>query len=78
MNILITIGSSFIVSALVDFLTNNKNRNVIIISRQSLKMKGIKLLSYTRELNLEEKIDVIINLVGTTINKGWSDSYKKN
>ena len=78
MNILITIGSSFIVSALVDFLTNNKNRNVIIISRQSLKMKGIKLLSSTRELNLEEKIDVIINLVGTTINKGWSDSYKKN
>lgn len=77
MNILITGGTGFIGSALVDSLINNKNCNVTIISRQNLKIKGIKLISSTRELSLEEKTDVIINLAGATINKRWNNSYKR-
>ena len=77
MNILITGGTGFIGSALVNSLINNKNFNLIIMSRQNLKIKGIRLISSTREINLKEKVDVIINLAGATINKRWSNSYKR-
>lgn len=77
MNILITGGTGFIGSALVNSLINNKNFNLIIMSRQNLKIKDIRLISSTREINLKEKVDVIINLAGATINKRWSNSYKR-
>tara|TARA_A100001015_G_scaffold39134_1_gene42990 strand:+ start:1392 stop:1625 length:234 start_codon:yes stop_codon:yes gene_type:complete len=77
MNILITGGSGFIGSALVDSLIKNKNFNLIIMSRQNLKVKGIRLISSTREISLKEKIHVIINLAGGKINKRWSNSYKR-
>ena len=77
MNILITGGTGFIGSALVNSLINNKNFNLIIMSRQNLKIKGIRLISSTREINLQENVDVIINLAGATINKRWSSSYKR-
>ena len=76
MNILITGGSGFIGSALCNFLIN-KSHNVIIVSRQHLNLKGIKAIRSTRELHVEEKIDIIINLAGATISKRWSDSYKE-
>ena len=77
MNILITGGTGFIGSALVNSLIKSKNFNLIIMSRQNLKIKGIRLISSTREINLKEKVDVIINLAGATINKRWSNSYKR-
>jgi uncharacterized protein (TIGR01777 family) len=76
MNTLITGGSGFIGSALVDFLVN-KGYIVTIVSRQRLKLKGINVIRSTQEIPAEEKVDIIINLAGETINKRWSDSYKE-
>ena len=49
MNTLITGGSGFIGSALVDFLVN-KGYIVTIVSRQRLKLKGINVIRSTQEI----------------------------
>lgn len=77
MHMLITGSTGFIGSAFVNSLINNKNFNLIIMSRQNLKIKSIRLISSNREINLKEKVDVIINLAGATINKRGRNSYKR-
>lgn len=77
MHMLITGSTGFIGSAFVNSLINNKNFNLIIMSRQNLKIKSIRLISSNREINLKEKVDVIINLAGATINKRGRNRYKR-
>lgn len=76
MNILITGGSGFIGSELSKFFIQKKY-NVTILSRKSLNIDGIKVINSIKNIPTEEKIDVIINLAGATINKRWTNSYKE-
>lgn len=77
MNILITGGTGFVGSHLVEYLLDNKH-NVIILTRNKTKVtKKAKAIVSIDEIKTEEKIDAIINLSGATISKKWSDKYKK-
>lgn len=76
MNILITGGSGFIGLELSNFFIQKKY-NVTILSRKHLNIEGIKVINSTKEIGEKEKIDIIINLAGATINKRWTNSYKE-
>ena len=77
MNILITGGTGFVGSYLVDFLMRN-DFNITILTRNKNKViDGIKAISDVNEIMPGDKIDVIFNLAGAPISKRWSDAYKK-
>jgi uncharacterized protein (TIGR01777 family) len=78
MNILITGGSGFIGSeATKAFLS--QGYNVIILSRRKLNApQQVRVIQSVSQINSSEKIDIIINLAGSTISKRWSLAYKQN
>ncbi|MDG1436293.1 MAG: TIGR01777 family oxidoreductase, partial [Rickettsiaceae bacterium] len=75
MNILITGGTGFIGLELTKFFFN-EGHNLIILSRGRINVPNARIINSIEEINLNEKIDVIINLAGASINKRWNDSYK--
>ncbi|MFK7974100.1 MAG: TIGR01777 family oxidoreductase [Rickettsiaceae bacterium] len=76
MNIMITGGTGFIGSALTEFFLQ-QGHNITILTRNTRNLPNIRVIQSIKKINSAEKIDVIINLAGATINKRWSNSYKK-
>ena len=77
MNVLITGGTGFIGSYLVEYLLG-KSCNITILTRDKRKVSsGIRAIEDVNEIKPSEKIDVIVNLAGSPINKRWSDKYKQ-
>jgi NAD dependent epimerase/dehydratase family enzyme len=73
MNVLITGGTGFIGSKLVEYLLE-KGCNIIILTRDKAKVSaGIEAVSDIKEIKSSEKIDVIVNLAGAPISKRWSE-----
>jgi uncharacterized protein (TIGR01777 family) len=78
MNILISGGSGFIGSAITEVFLK-KGYNVIILSRRKLKTpQRVSVIQSIDQINSGEKIDIIINLAGSSISKRWSQAYKRN
>ena len=78
MNFLITGGTGFIGTHLVDLLLRN-NYNVTVITDNQYKIKNnqITIISSLSHLQYKTHFDVIINLAGAPIDKRWTDKYKK-
>lgn len=77
MNILITGGTGFIGSAITKFFLG-QNNNVTILSRNKLKiLSPVRAIESIDQINTNDKINVIINLAGSPINKKWDEDYKK-
>lgn len=78
MNILISGGSGFIGSAITKFFLR-QNNHVTILSRNKSKVsEPIRVIQSINQINADEKINVIINLAGSPINKRWSAAYKQS
>lgn len=78
MNILITGGTGFIDSALTKFFLQ-QNNDITILSRNSSKvLQPVRVIESINQINANEKINIIINLAGSPINKRWNKTYKKN
>ncbi len=78
MHILITGGTGFVGSALIDFFLQ-KNYSITILSRKkSTTYESVRVIESINEIDINEKIDVIINLAGSPINKRWNEGYKAN
>lgn len=76
MQMLITGGTGFIGRACCEFFSS-KGYKIIVLSRnKDAKLKNAKIVSNLEEIIPSEKIDVIINLAGETINKRWTKVYK--
>lgn len=70
-------GTGFVGSQLTKFFAQ-QNHSIIILSRQKLAAtKSTRYIKSTKELSAEEKIDIIINMAGSPIDRRWTDSYKK-
>jgi uncharacterized protein (TIGR01777 family) len=76
MNILITGGTGFIGSALTKFFIQ-KGYLTTILSRNCLALSSVRIIKSIEQINVDEKIDIIINLAGAPINKKWTNSYKE-
>jgi uncharacterized protein (TIGR01777 family) len=76
MNMLITGGTGFIGSELTNFFLQQEH-NITVLSRNTLNLPNVRIIKSIKQINSDEKIDVIINLAGAPINKRWSSSYKK-
>ena len=76
MNILITGGTGFIGSALTKFFIQ-KGYLTTILSRNCPALSSVRIIKSIEQINVEEKIDIIINLAGAPINKKWTNSYKE-
>lgn len=77
MNILITGGTGFIGSTLTKFFLQ-QNNDITILSRNSSKLlQPIRVIESINQINANEKINIIINLAGSPINKRWNKTYKK-
>jgi uncharacterized protein len=80
MKYLITGGTGFIGSYYIKNL-HGDNNEIIILSRRVKPKSGVDNAKYIKsldELNGNEKIDVIINLAGSSINKRWSEKVKRD
>lgn len=78
MKYLITGGTGFIGSHLVDFLTRQKN-DITILTRNPKKIpSGCKAITDISSISDDQKFDVIINLAGANVSRRWTESYKKN
>ena len=76
MHIFITGGRGFVGSALTEFFLKKKYK-ITILSRELSDLSGVRIINSTEEISPDETIDVIINLAGASINKRWSEPYKK-
>lgn len=77
MNVLITGGTGFVGSYLVEYLLG-KGCNITILTRDKAKVAaGLEAVSDIDEIKPSKKIDVIINLAGAPISKKWSEKYKQ-
>ena len=76
MNILITGGTGFIGSALTKFFIQ-KGYLTTILSRNCPALSSVRIIKSIEQINVDEKIDIIINLAGAPINKKWTNSYKE-
>ena len=76
MNILITGGTGFIGSALTKFFIQ-KGYLTTILSRHCPALSSVRIIKSIEQINVDEKIDIIINLAGAPINKKWTNSYKE-
>ncbi len=82
MKYLITGGTGFIGKKLCSHLLS-KNNKIIVLTRDKLKARkalgnNIELIEDVSEIDLKDKIDVIINLAGENIaQKRWTDEQKK-
>ena len=77
MNILITGGTGFVGTYLTKYLLG-KNHVVTILTRDKSKVAAsVNAIEDISEIKPSQKIDAIINLAGSSINKRWSESYKQ-
>lgn len=76
MNIMITGGTGFIGSALTKFFIQ-KGYLTTILSRHCPALSSVRIIKSIEQINVDEKIDIIINLAGAPINKKWTNSYKE-
>ena len=76
MNIMITGGTGFIGSALSKFFIQ-KGYLTTILSRHCPALSSVRIIKSIEQINVDEKIDIIINLAGAPINKKWTNSYKE-
>jgi uncharacterized protein (TIGR01777 family) len=77
MRILITGGTGFIGRACTKFFLG-QNHEVIILTRNPSKAhEKTQAITDLSKIDSSEKIDVIINLAGASIDKRWTDKYKK-
>lgn len=77
MNILITGGTGFIGSTLTKFFLQ-QNNDITILSRNSSKaLKPVRVIESINQINANEKINIIINLAGSPIDKRWNKTYKE-
>jgi uncharacterized protein (TIGR01777 family) len=77
MNILITGGTGFIGSTITKFFLQ-QNNYITILSRGRLKvLKPVRVIESINQINSNEKINIIINLAGSPINKKWNKTYKE-
>jgi uncharacterized protein (TIGR01777 family) len=77
MKVLITGGTGFVGSHLVEYLLG-KGCNITILTRDKAKVAGgVEAISDIDEIKPSKKIDVIVNLAGAPISKRWSEKYKQ-
>ena len=79
MNILVTGGTGFIGTALCARLLEEKNHDVILLSRNPNKVSSpLRAINDVGELDNSIAIDVVINLAGEPIaDKKWSEQQKQ-
>lgn len=78
MNYLITGGTGFIGSKLVEKILQGGNSVTVLSRNKNTKNPKVRTISSLSEIALEEKIDYIINLAGEPIaNKRWSVKQKE-
>jgi len=73
---MITGGTGFIGSALTKFFIQ-KGYLTTILSRHCPALSSVRIIKSIEQINVDEKIDIIINLAGAPINKKWTNSYKE-
>jgi hypothetical protein len=73
---MITGGTGFIGSALSKFFIQ-KGYLTTILSRHCPALSSVRIIKSIEQINVDEKIDIIINLAGAPINKKWTNSYKE-
>lgn len=77
MKILITGGTGFIGRCLTSYF-KKRGDDVLILTRNINKApKHVKAIDNLSKVDVNEKIEVIINLAGAPINKRWTKSYKQ-
>lgn len=77
MRILITGGTGFIGTSLIDFL-KSKEHEIILLTRYPNKArKDVTVISQLCQIKYYDKIDGIINLAGAPIDRRWSVQYKQ-
>ena len=77
MNILITGGTGFIGSTLTKFFLQQNNYITILSRGTSKVLKTVRVIESINQINANEKINIIINLAGSPINKKWNKTYKE-
>jgi uncharacterized protein (TIGR01777 family) len=77
MQILITGGTGFIGRACIEFFSGKGHHIIVLTRKQGLQLKNAKTISNIEEIKTSEKVDVIINLAGASINKRWTKNYKE-
>jgi uncharacterized protein (TIGR01777 family) len=76
MNILISGGTGFIGTALVDNLLNQGHQLILFIHHTSSQHDNVTTVDNQNEITADHSIDVIINLAGAPISQRWTESYK--
>jgi len=77
LNILITGGTGFIGSHLIEYFLKQQY-NIIVLSRKIKKnANNLKYILNLDSIKDNTKIDIIINLAGAPIDKNWTKKYKK-
>ena len=77
MNILITGGTGFIGSTITKFVLQQNNYITILSRGRSKVLKPVRVIESINQINANEKINIIINLAGSPINKKWNKTYKE-
>ena len=77
MNILITGGTGFIGSTITKFVLQQNNYITILSRGRSKVLKPVRVIESINQINTNEKINIIINLAGSSINKKWNKTYKE-
>lgn len=77
MNILITGGTGFIGSTITKFFLQQNNYITILSRGRSKVLKPVRVIESINQINANEKINIIINLAGSSINKKWNKTYKE-
>lgn len=77
MNILITGGTGFIGSTITKFFLQQNNYITILSRGRSKVLKPVRVIESINQINTNEKINIVINLAGSPINKKWNKTYKE-
>ena len=77
MNILITGGTGFIGSTITKFFLQQNNYITILSRGRSKVLKPVRVIESINQINTNEKINIIINIAGSSINKKWNKTYKE-
>ena len=77
MNILITGGTGFIGSTITKFFLQQNNYITILSRGRSKVLNPVRVIESINQINANEKINIIINLAGSPINKKWNKTYKE-
>ena len=77
MRILMTGGTGFIGKACAKFLAAQEHEIIILTKNKKKAPLYAKVICDTDEIANEEKIDIIINLAGSPIDKKWNEKHKE-